>query len=488
MVESEQPGRETFQQVLKAGRLQEAFVMAMGQAVELNITTEVIPTIGSAEALGHGSAPGLSGDRLHTRIDLVQGDIENQVGDRFLTDQDYHDLRQFHLDQVATGSRLIQNNVENLNRLFTVLGNLLAPPAADPDPAPTLTPLDDPDPFTVPDPDPYGDDPLAAPLADNDLTADLWADDPDPMWDQPIPPLADPPLPELGGDRDPFSAADDLWDAPPLTLPNEIHDSAPLNLTNDPTFAASRPPEPPPFDFSAPDLPSQTEPEALVFPDLDAVFTETPVSPLEVIADDPDTDAFLTEFANEREQPTPPPDEFPSEPALDFSPSPPDFLDNNESLRIEDWDASYLYLDESLSPLPADSPDAIAPQPPPMPPPAVSFTDGLGLEDDEEDWGEFVEFVEDTGEEPDLPNPMIDPFPNATDYTSVVEEDWEDYRSEAAYPLLSDDGAELRPDAVLPWGKNADDPEFSTTEQVWAVDDEPSAGPEPGRSDDEPQP
>lgn len=483
MVESEQQGRETFQQVLKAGRLQEAFLMAMGQAVELNITTEVIPAIASAEALVHGSAPGLSGDRLHTRIDLVQGDIENQVGDRFLTDQDYHELRQFHLDQVATGSRLIQNNVENLNRLFTVLGNIFNPPP--PDPTPTLTPLDSPDfdPFTHPDPDPYGDDPLAAPLDDNDLTADLWADQPDLQWDdQPIPPLADPPLPDLGGDRDPFSTADDLWNAPPLSFPTDITAAAPLNLASEPALITPRSaPEPPPLDPFASDLPSQTDPEALVFPDLDAIFTETPVAPLEVIADDPDTDAFLTDFANEGEQLRP----FPSDSAPEVTPSTPPPADP-ESLRIEDWDASYLYLDEAVLPLPDVSQEAIAPHPPA--PAAVRFTDGLNLDDDEEDWGEFVEFVEDTGAEPELPNPTLDPFPNATDYTSVVEEDWEDYRTEAVSLLPPADGARDDPAPVEPWGDDADDPEFSATEQVWAVDDDQGAGLETWQPDDEPEP
>lgn len=113
------PPSENFRESLKAGRLQDALLLAMGQAVELKITTWV------ASAADLTIAP--AGHRLQTRIDLVQGDIENEVGDRFLTRPDYASLRQFHHEQVAAGNRTIRQNLNSLQQLFAALAHIHAP-------------------------------------------------------------------------------------------------------------------------------------------------------------------------------------------------------------------------------------------------------------------------------------------------------------------------------------------------------------------------
>lgn len=110
------PPSESFRNSLKAGRLQEAFLLAMGQVIELKVTTWV--------ASERDITTTATGHRLQTRIDLVQGDIENEIGDRFLTDTAYQDLHQFHRDQVADGSRIIRQNIHSLQKLFAVLGNV----------------------------------------------------------------------------------------------------------------------------------------------------------------------------------------------------------------------------------------------------------------------------------------------------------------------------------------------------------------------------
>ncbi|MEC4983042.1 MAG: hypothetical protein SAK42_02900, partial [Oscillatoria sp. PMC 1076.18] len=86
----------------------------MNEAIELKITTWV------SSAADTAIAP-QPGKRLHTRINLVDGDIENEIGDRFIGTGAYKELRQFHCEQVALANQTIQGNLESLQQLFAVL-------------------------------------------------------------------------------------------------------------------------------------------------------------------------------------------------------------------------------------------------------------------------------------------------------------------------------------------------------------------------------
>ncbi|NJL01099.1 MAG: hypothetical protein HC910_11250 [Spirulinaceae cyanobacterium SM2_1_0] len=110
---------DDFRAALRAGQPQEAFLLAMSRATELRVTTWVVPTGQAADAKGV-IAP-QPGRRLRTHINLLQGDIENEVGDRFLRDRQYQELRQFHHQQVGKGSEIVAQNIESLRRLFSVM-------------------------------------------------------------------------------------------------------------------------------------------------------------------------------------------------------------------------------------------------------------------------------------------------------------------------------------------------------------------------------
>ncbi|MBZ8181842.1 hypothetical protein, partial [Oscillatoria salina] len=86
----------------------------MSQAIELKITTWV----SSAKDTAIAPQPG---KRLQTRINLVDGDIENEIGDRFIGTGPYRELRQFHSQQVAFANQTIQGNLQSLQQLFAVL-------------------------------------------------------------------------------------------------------------------------------------------------------------------------------------------------------------------------------------------------------------------------------------------------------------------------------------------------------------------------------
>ncbi|HEY9606279.1 MAG TPA: hypothetical protein V6C85_32025 [Allocoleopsis sp.] len=107
---------DDFRQLLKAGKITEALALALSEAIELKITTWV-----ASETDEIDTTIGKPGHRLHTRINTIAGDIENEIGDRFLSNGPYRELRQFHLDQVAEGNEIVQNNLKSLQKLFEVL-------------------------------------------------------------------------------------------------------------------------------------------------------------------------------------------------------------------------------------------------------------------------------------------------------------------------------------------------------------------------------
>ncbi len=102
---------DDFRQLLKAGKITEALALALSEAIELKITTWV-----ASESDEIDASEGKPGHRLHTRINTIAGDIENEIGDRFLSNGPYRELRQFHLDQVAEGNEIVQNNLKSLQK------------------------------------------------------------------------------------------------------------------------------------------------------------------------------------------------------------------------------------------------------------------------------------------------------------------------------------------------------------------------------------
>lgn len=119
---------DDFREQLKAGKFGDAFILALSEAVELDITTWVASA--DSEAKSPDSGQPIPGYRMRTRINIVEGEIENEVGSQFIGNGPYTELRQFHQEQVQEGRQIIQNNLASLQQLFTVLANLSQMPPA----------------------------------------------------------------------------------------------------------------------------------------------------------------------------------------------------------------------------------------------------------------------------------------------------------------------------------------------------------------------
>ena len=103
---------DDFKQKLKAGKIVEALSTALSEAIELEITTWVA-TDSDREQPEPGS-------RMQTRINIVDGDITNEIGNQFLDTGPYSELRQFHLEQVQQSREIIQDNLKSLQKLFGI--------------------------------------------------------------------------------------------------------------------------------------------------------------------------------------------------------------------------------------------------------------------------------------------------------------------------------------------------------------------------------
>lgn len=121
MTASEEFKQELQKEDLNPEGVFDALKMALSEAVELQITTWVV----APEDVGTEAPSAKPGYRMRTRINIVDGDIDNEVGRQFLSDGPYQDLRDFHLDQVQDSREIVQQNLINLQHLFGILATNL---------------------------------------------------------------------------------------------------------------------------------------------------------------------------------------------------------------------------------------------------------------------------------------------------------------------------------------------------------------------------
>lgn len=125
-----------FRDKIEAGEIFEALTLAMSEAVELKITTWVATA--DLENRPDRSQPGY---RLHTRINLVNGEVENEIGSEFVNNPNYAQLQQLHLEQVQQGRETLIKNIESLQAMFTIFNETFPEmPQLDRNPNPALQP------------------------------------------------------------------------------------------------------------------------------------------------------------------------------------------------------------------------------------------------------------------------------------------------------------------------------------------------------------
>ncbi|MDJ0898592.1 MAG: hypothetical protein QNJ55_07255 [Xenococcus sp. MO_188.B8] len=111
---------EEFRGKIASGEIFEALTVAMSEAIELNITTWVASN--DTDELEDSSQPGY---RMRTRINIVDGEIENEIGSEFVTNPAYLELQKLHLEQVQQGREILLNNLASLQTMFATFSNTM---------------------------------------------------------------------------------------------------------------------------------------------------------------------------------------------------------------------------------------------------------------------------------------------------------------------------------------------------------------------------
>jgi hypothetical protein len=111
---------DNFKNALRAGNFEEAFVGLLSKAVEFSITTWVVSDSGDSTE-SEASNPAKPGNSLRTRINLLEGEINNEIDRNCLENGLSQELQQFHLEQVAKGNEIIEKNLESVEKLIQLL-------------------------------------------------------------------------------------------------------------------------------------------------------------------------------------------------------------------------------------------------------------------------------------------------------------------------------------------------------------------------------
>jgi hypothetical protein len=112
---------EKFKKKLEAGEIADALALAMSESMELKITTWV-----SSESQFLDSEEPPPGSRLRTRINILEGEIENEIGSELIGKEAFAELQQLHLEQVEQSREIVLKNLESLQKMMVVLTNTLS--------------------------------------------------------------------------------------------------------------------------------------------------------------------------------------------------------------------------------------------------------------------------------------------------------------------------------------------------------------------------
>ena len=103
---------EIFHQKLQAGQIHQALALLMREASELDVTTRMTEDTNSQSS---------SSEYLRTKINLLTGEIQNEVGKDLVTRTSYIKLQQLHIDQIVVSHRLVQGYLDRVKAILTVL-------------------------------------------------------------------------------------------------------------------------------------------------------------------------------------------------------------------------------------------------------------------------------------------------------------------------------------------------------------------------------
>jgi hypothetical protein len=105
---------QEFQRTLQAGNIHEALALLVRDATQIDVTTRLTTDSNNAQASQTGY--------LRTKINLLTGEIQNEVGNGVVTDSSsYPKLQKLHIEQVVASDRIVQGYWDQLKTILGVL-------------------------------------------------------------------------------------------------------------------------------------------------------------------------------------------------------------------------------------------------------------------------------------------------------------------------------------------------------------------------------
>ncbi|SRR6266568_663683 len=109
----------------------EEFLKKLEAALKELVTLEITTVVGNIGYPVNPVAPIPDAKVIHTRIDLVQGDISTEMSPEFVTGT-LTGLRDYHLKREEQAAAIIKANVEMLEKLFHLVIDVRRQSAAAP--------------------------------------------------------------------------------------------------------------------------------------------------------------------------------------------------------------------------------------------------------------------------------------------------------------------------------------------------------------------
>lgn len=118
------PVQQKFEKAVREKNFFEAFLSVIHEAVQLKILTVVEDENDPLFEDNLSLLQGQPGKRMATFIELLSGDIKNVIGSRFLENNHYQEILNFHREQVEEGQQIIEKNIESLRKILIYLMEL----------------------------------------------------------------------------------------------------------------------------------------------------------------------------------------------------------------------------------------------------------------------------------------------------------------------------------------------------------------------------
>ncbi|WP_310489724.1 hypothetical protein [Chamaesiphon sp. VAR_69_metabat_338] len=102
-----------FQQKLRSGQIYEALALVVQETIELEITTQMTED--------PHSDPAADGEYLRTKINLLTGQIHNEVDKNIVTNPNFAKLQRLHIDQIVASQLSVRSYLEQIQAILAIL-------------------------------------------------------------------------------------------------------------------------------------------------------------------------------------------------------------------------------------------------------------------------------------------------------------------------------------------------------------------------------